>query len=360
MFKNNLKIIRDYIFIFLTATILLILSTSKLTAKENIFTVEDIKIEGSVDLSFTREKFIDRAFKKAFNKLLSKILILEDQAKLKNLKLNEIKNLIFSFKILDEKINNKQYLGTFEVLFNDIKIKQLLSKKNISFFEPKNTSVVFFPVLFINNEVKIFDENYFYKNWLMDYSKDETIKFILPLEDLEDIRSVSIKKNDIEKMNFKNIAKKYNIENYATTIMSYEKNELKVYVKTSLDSKEYSENILYELKDWKDKARLSFIIKDLRIKILDMWKKANLINVPSPLNILVQFKFDKLKDLDNLEEIFQKINVINKYSLEKFDIKNSFFKINYYGNPMKLNEEFAKFKYNLKDNQGYWELEKYE
>ena len=89
-----------------------------------------------------------------------------------------------------------------------------------------------------------------------------------------------------------------------------------------------------------------------------MWKRANLINIPLPLNILVKFKFDNLKDLHNLEKILNEIHVINTYSLEQFDFKTSFFKINYYGDPKNLSDEFSRFSYLLKDNQGSWELQK--
>ena len=42
--------------------------------------------------------------------------------------------------------------------------------------------------------------------------------------------------------------------------------------------------------------------------------------------------------------------------LEEFDIKNSFFKIYYYGEPKKLKSELFKFGYNLKNDQGSWQL----
>ena len=81
---------------------------------------------------------------------------------------------------------------------------------------------------------------------------------------------------------------------------------------------------------------------NLKLTILDMWKRANLINIPLPLNILVKFKFDNLNDLHNLEKILNEIHVINTYSLEQFDFKTSFFKINYYGDPKNLSDEFSR------------------
>ena len=43
--------------------------------------------------------------------------------------------------------------------------------------------------------------------------------------------------------------------------------------------------------------------------------------------------------------------------LKKFDINTSLYKINYYGDPKKLSDEFYSFDYHLRDNKGYWELE---
>ena len=65
---------------------------------------------------------------------------------------------------------------------------------------------------------------------------------------------------------------------------------------------------------------------------------------------------DKLKDLNKLRKTFYKISIIDNYTLEEFNINNSFFKIYYYGNPKKLRSELSKFGYLLKNDQGSWQL----
>ena len=60
--------------------------------------------------------------------------------------------------------------------------------------------------------------------------------------------------------------------------------------------------------------------------------------------------------MDKLKNIFYKINIIENYELEEFNIKNSYFKIYYYGNPKKLSSELIKVGYELKNNQGRWQL----
>ena len=109
----------------------------------------------------------------------------------------------------------------------------------------------------------------------------------------------------------------------------------------------------------KDEAKLNYILKDLKIKITDLWKKENVINLSIPLSIRVKFKYKNLQDLDKLRKILYKINIINQYSLEEFSTNNSFFKIYYYGNPKKLAKEFLKFGYQLLNDQGDWILHKH-
>ena len=54
-----------------------------------------------------------------------------------------------------------------------------------------------------------------------------------------------------------------------------------------------------------------------------------------PLSIRLQYQHSNLEDLDKLRNIFYKIGIIDSYTLEEFNINNSFFKIYYYGNPKK-------------------------
>ena len=85
MFKFNKVKIKEYIFIILTATIFFLYSICSLSAKENIFIVKDIQVEGPYNINFSRDRFIDMAIKKSFKKLLSNIWTLKKILHEKNL-----------------------------------------------------------------------------------------------------------------------------------------------------------------------------------------------------------------------------------------------------------------------------------
>ena len=356
LLKYLIASLREYIFIFLTATIFIFTLFTKSFAEENIFTINNVIVKGTIDLNFSRNKYLNKAFTNSFEILMSRILLTRDLTKANNTKLNQIKNLISSFQIVEESYRKNEYRANIKVFYNDIKVKKFLGQKNISFSQPENITAIFFPVLFIDNEIQNFNENFFYKQWTEIEIKNELINFILPLEDLEDIAEIVEMKNKIEEINVINLVNKYDVKNYVFALMDYQGVKLDIHIKTNFNNNKISKNISYEVKNINDKSLLNFILKDLKLKITDLWKEANLVNLLMPLSIKIKFQHSNIKDLDKLKKTFYKISIIEDYALEQFNINNSLFKIYYYGNPKRLRSELSKFGYMLMNDQGVWHL----
>lgn len=348
--------LKRYVFILLTITISLIASTITKSAEENIFIVSDVEVNGVMDTNFSRDRLINKAFSNSFKTLMSRILLSKDLKKVNNFKLKQIKNLIDSFNILEESYSKVEYRVKIKVKYSDIKVKKFLGDKNIAFSQPEYVSAVFYPVLFINDEVQSFNKNFFYKNWLNTRINNELINFIMPLEDLDDLSRIIKMKTSVEKLDIKNFVKKYDIENYIFVLMDYQNPKLNLYLKANFNNNKITKNISYNVKNINDENNLSFILKDLKLKITDIWRAENLVNFSMPLLIKLKFKHNNLKNLDKLKNTFSSIGIIDNYTLEEFDINDSFFKIYYYGNPKKLRSELSKFGYMLMNNQGVWHL----
>ena len=287
---------------------------------------------------------------------MSKILIEKDFNKISHTKLNKIRNLISSFQILEETYRKDEYKATFKIVYNDSKVIELLKQKNISFSPPKNISAVFLPVLFINEEIQDFYNNFFYEQWTEIEIKNELINFILPLEDLDDISKIKEMKDRIEELNVDDFVNKYDIKNYVFVLIHHQNKQLNIHVKTNFDNSRTSKNISYELNDINNKLKLNDILRDLKMQITDIWKQENVINLSSPLLIRIKFQHTNIRDFDKLQNTFRKVNIIDNFSLEEFNINNSFFKIYYYGNPKRLRAQLLKFGYQLNNDQGHWAL----
>ncbi len=354
-YKYLLSFLNKCICIFLTIIFVFFLFT-KSYAEENVFTINSIKVKGRINLEFSRDKYLNEAFLNSFDVLMSKILLIRDLEKVRNTKLKQVKNLISSFQIVEESYRKEEYNANIKIFYNEKKIKDFLGKKNISFSQAETISVILFPAFIIDDEVKSFRENFFYNNWNNFEIQNESINFILPLDDLEDISKILEMKDKLERLNVSDLVNKYDVKNYVFMFMTHQNGKLTIHLKINFNSNKISKNISYNIKNIKDEEQLINILKDLKLIITDIWKEQNLLNVLLPLSIKLKFEHTKLKELDKLRQTFNKINIIDDYKIEKFDINNSFFKIYYYGNPKKLRSELLKFGYLLSNKQGFWQL----
>ncbi len=349
-------IFKEYIFIFLISAILLLSNISKSFGDENVFTINDIKIEETIDVNFSRDKFLNKAFYDSFYNLINKILLTRDLKKVENIQLAQIKQLMNGFQILDESYLSNVYKANIKIVYNEERVRKFLAKRNVSFTLPDNISSVFFPVFYINDEIQSFRENFFYNNWNEIKIKNELINFILPLEDLDDFAEIMRMKNNIENLDIDYLINKYNEKNYVFALMEFQREKLNIYLRTNFNNNKTSKNIIYKIKNVKDEEILTFILKDLKLQIVDLWKEQNLINLLMPLSIQLKFQHLKIDDLDNIRSVLNNISIIENYTLKEFNINNSLYKIYYYGNPKKLKSELSKFGYDLKNNQGEWEI----
>ena len=119
--------LREYIFIFFTATIFLFTLFTKSYSEENLFTVNNVAVKGKIDLNFSREKYINKAFSNSFKILMNKILLSRDFTKINNTKLKQIKSLINSFQILEESYRKDEYKAKIKISYSYAKVKKFLT-----------------------------------------------------------------------------------------------------------------------------------------------------------------------------------------------------------------------------------------
>ena len=125
--KHLIACVKGYIFIFLTATIFLLITFEKSFSEENVFTINEVKVNGKIDLNFSRDKYLNVAFLDSFNILMNRILLTRDLNKVQKVKLKKIKGLITSFQISEEKYRKGEYEANLKIFYNHSKFRNLIS-----------------------------------------------------------------------------------------------------------------------------------------------------------------------------------------------------------------------------------------
>ena len=93
---------------FILLIIVFIFKTETVFSYNDVYDVDNIKISGKLSSNSEKEKLIDSAFKKAFVIFIKKVLLSRDVIKISDTKLIDIKELIFSYQISKNEINNKE------------------------------------------------------------------------------------------------------------------------------------------------------------------------------------------------------------------------------------------------------------
>ena len=112
------KKIYKYLYIFFLVFIIVISEFSTNFAKAKTFVINDIEIQEKYDLNFNKIKVVDKAFKKAFEILISKILQSENKSIFSSIDINKIKSFVESFSLMEEKFVEDNYQAKINVDFN--------------------------------------------------------------------------------------------------------------------------------------------------------------------------------------------------------------------------------------------------
>jgi len=346
-----------YIFFSTLALIIFFFSTDVVKAKS--FEINDIEISQPFEINFDKNKVIDLGFENAFFELIYSLIKSSDFKKIDSIKLNEIKSMIETFSIKEEKFIDQKYHLNLGVSFNKKKIFKYLEKKNIFPSQILKERFLFIPII-INengNSISIFSNNPVYNNWNKKNKRYQLIDYLLPSEDLEDLNLIKDKLEIIETYNFNEITKKYFLKNSIISLIFRGNNEVRILSKIYNDKNETIKNNTFKNIDIDDETDLNFLITNLKNIFEDTWKKLNEINTSIKVPITIKIKNDELKKSNNFELFLNEIDLVSDYSIQKFNKEFIFYEVLFNGTVQNFINIMKNKKYNLNTQKKVWMIE---
>ena len=340
-----------YIFFLFLALNLSFFSTSKVNAEA--FFVDEIEIIEKLENNFNKDILINKGFKKAFKKLMNNLVQSKDLDRVKNVNLNEIKGMIETFSIREEKFINQTYNLNLSVSFDRKKIFDYLENKNIFPTQIIKEKFLFLPIFIdqFDNSLLVYSNNPIYDNWALEKDKNYLINYILPSEDLEDLELIRKYYLDLEDYDFEGIIEKYFLDNSIIALFSKDKDQIKVLSKISIHDKKFIQNNLFQNINLNETKDLRKLIDELKIIYEDFWKQNNLINTSIKLPLLIKVN-NKNYDLSSkFEKTLANIDLINNFSIIKFDKDFIIYEIIFNGGP-------KNFLNLMKEQNFYFDTEK--
>ena len=329
--------------------------TETLFSENNLFNVNNIEVEKKKISS--NKVLANKAIKKGFNRLIEKILLSKDRDKLKNLDFLSIKQLVTYYQIsnISNQKENKE-LTNFSVTFDKDKIHNLFYARGISYSEVSDKEFYVLPIIIKENDIYIFNDNYYYKNWNKIY-KDDLIEFILISEKIEIIENVNNYRNNLINLELKNLFEEYKNENIALIIIEENKsNNIKVFIKSKIQGENISKSFNFK-KDIFNSAKLNEkIIIETKKELINLIKSKNLIDVRTPFFLNTKLDLNKTSNLVELNKRVKKIDAIENIYVQEFNKDHMNLRIKYLGKLDKIINQLKREKIDLKLINDQWTI----
>ena len=336
--------------------ILIILSkTGNVLCNESIFTVNNIQVDKNTYKN--KDELINIAFKKGFEKLNNKILLEKDYMKIKNTSLKDIKNLVSHYQIVKNKDIQKSNFELINLYFKRDNMYNFYSQSNIKYSDVTGKIIKILPIFLKENQILIYDNNFFYENWLNNDNKkkDEYIEYIFPIENLETIETIKKNQDNLETINlndiFDNDAEKDNL----LIIINYSNQKINFFIKGSISSKKIIKNLTLTDKTV-EKIEYNNILFFLKKEIFELVKSQNIINISAPSFLNINLFLKKQNDLFLFQKILSEIDLIETFNVKEFNNKFAYINIKYYGKINKIKEKLNKKGLDIKYTNNQWSV----
>ena len=341
--------------------LLFILKTENVFSNNLIYDVNNIEVKGKTNNSLANKKLIELAFKKAFTVFIDKTLLREDAISLYKTKSKIIKDLILTYQIINNDKNDN--LSIFNIKFDPKKINKFLARRGISYADISNISITLLPVLIKNKEIFLYEENFFYKNWIkpqkeLKNKEDELISYTLALENIEDLEYINNTKENINLLDVKKINSFKGDLNYALIIVYFTEDKFKAFLKTSIKGIDIDRNIdlNFSQKNKNKTQTYEEAIIILKKEINQIWKEQNLVDVNTPSFLDFFLEINKVDDYLKLKSALDAIDVIESYSVLEMTNKYSKIRFKYRGKVNKIKNKLIEKKINIQIIDNVWKL----
>ena len=338
------------IFKLIILILIVFFKTETLLSDNNLFNVNNIKLQKKEKTS--NKILADQAITKGFYELISKILLKEDIDMVSDLSLSSIKQLVTYYQVtnISNEQDDKEFVN-FSVSFDKDKIHKLFYKKGISYSEIIDKELFVLPILIKENEIFIFNKNFFYENWnKVEEENLKLLEFILPIENIEIIQKINKNKDDLINLDVSNLFQEYQGKNLALIfIESSKKNIFKVYIKSVIQEKNISKSFNFKETNLGEK-----IIIDVKKELINLVKSKNLIDIRTPSFLNVILDLNKNSNLVQLKLKIKTIDLIENVYVQEFNKDFMKLRIKYLGKLEKIINQLKNQNINLELINDQW------
>jgi hypothetical protein len=161
-------------------------------AASPIYTVERVEVDVTSDTATAaRQQAIVQGHRKAFDRLLARIVPRERLNRVPQPSAEQLRNFVRDFEVFDERTSDVRYLAELTLRFQPGAVRQYLRGNNVAFAQTRSKPVVVLPVYGSEEEASLWGEpNPWRQAWAERAEQTGLVPLTVPLGDLADINAV--------------------------------------------------------------------------------------------------------------------------------------------------------------------------
>jgi len=159
---------------------------------ESVYTIKNIAVDSSaVSAADARSVALAEGQRAAYDRLLRRLVLVEDRVLLSILEDSQIADLIDGYVIDNELVSSTRYRANLTFDFNKFTVRNLLRQRNIRFAETRSNDVLVVPVYDTGDGPNLWLEPGDWRTaWLARPTNEGLVSLILPLGDVMDMAAI--------------------------------------------------------------------------------------------------------------------------------------------------------------------------
>jgi len=330
-----------------------------------VFSVANVEVDDTAEsAAAARDIALQKGQSLAFQRLVERIVPIADQAKMPEVQIAQLLQLISGIEVGAEKTSSVRYLAQMTVRFNVSEVRNFLRNAGIRFAETLSKPLIVLPVYRSQATTQLWDTgNLWLKAWRELPPSDGLINLIVPKGETADIADIGPEQAVAGNQDqIQSIASRYGAEGTLLTIAEVTQAQGEKIVEVSTSSlgpggadrtsvQSFASNEATSLQDILASAAIN-----LRKEIEETWKLDNLLHFDDHREMLAEAELRGLPDLIALQKKLEAVSLVQKTELVRLSLKSALIRLRYLGDPMQLRLALAQRDMALTRGSVYWKL----
>jgi len=303
----------------------------------------DVTAESAAD---AREQGIRAARRKAFERLIGRMVPRERHDAVPTPRGEDLKQLVRGFEISESKTSGVRYIGTLRFTFQRAAVRELLRRRQIPFAETRSKPVVVLAVYGARaNPVLWADPNPWRRAWGRMDSGRGLVPFAVPLGDLADIQAISAEQalrhaRDPLRAVADNHGARDALVAQAVPAGTPEAGTLSArFVASRVLDGDRAREIAFTQEQREDESRKAFYDRAaarVARRIEERWKRANLLDFQQRHTLVAEAPVRTLAQWVRIEDRLQGVPLVERIGVRRLRRSGVRLRLGYYGEPGQL------------------------